>query len=195
MKFLPLFFVCWVTSSAVFADVYRCVNAQGKMTLSDVSGPGCQLVQSRPTQSYAAPKYQSKQHKNTQQEQDESESARSRYRSVKIMQPKNGTTFNLNSGELIVTVRTRPRLKRGHTIQVLVSGVEPGPRSRNKTVTVSGVFVGPHTISAKIFDRKGKMLSSSNEISIHVRHINPSNRKSSPGTNFAPTAPAAPQAN
>jgi hypothetical protein len=149
-------------SQMATAAVYKCTDETGKTTYSNIPGPNCTNKESIhvPTTGDT----------NTDDASTQKFDAElGKYRHVGVTKPVDGQTFFLNSGELVVNVLTRPKLRRTHKIQVEVSGADISLPGRNRSIKVGGVGVGPHTVVAKILDKRGKVVSSSKPINIHVQ--------------------------
>ena len=104
-----------------------------------------------------------------------------------------------NDGNVTLTVTIDPPLRQGSLLRAQVDGnlneqAIPGSGQPQATLTLPNLDRGTHEVSAVIMDTKGKVLLSSEPVTLHVQRtsLNQPGRVGNP--NQAPTAPAAPSA-
>ncbi len=93
-----------------------------------------------------------------------------RYRSVRIVTPKNAETIHDNAGTVPVEVALQPALdvKAGHRLRVSLDGVLlPGDWTSNR-LSLQQVDRGTHTLQVIVIDSDGKALARSATIEFHL---------------------------
>lgn len=87
---------------------------------------------------------------------------------VEIVDPKNEETIRSNQGTVLIHIRTKPALKAEDNIQIFLDNLPVGSPSNANTFTLNGVLRGQHTISAKLLDAQGEVLSESKSVVIFM---------------------------
>ena len=93
-----------------------------------------------------------------------------RYSSVQIVSPANDETVRANDGSVSVVAASRPRMKRGHVMRILIDG-SPVQEGSQTTFNLENVDRGTHSVSAEIVDGSGNVLSSSNASVFHLQRV------------------------
>jgi len=86
--------------------------------------------------------------------------ASSGYTSLKFIAPKADQAIRANDGDVSAMLSIKPPLKNGHQIAFYLDGKQVG-KGDSRTKNFSNLPRGAHTASAKILDRKGRVLKSS----------------------------------
>ncbi|HEC53626.1 MAG TPA: DUF4124 domain-containing protein [Pseudomonas sabulinigri] len=189
-----------ISVGAAASEVYTWTDAQGNRIYSDQPNPNSTKVEVGPTNSIEPPKpipAFSESSSSNNSSSDPGSSAG--YRSLMITSPANDTALRANDGNVTLTVTIDPPLRQGSLLRAQVDGnlneqAIPGSGQPQATLTLPNLDRGTHEVSAVIMDTKGKVLLSSEPVTLHVQRtsLNQPGRVGNP--NQAPTAPAAPSA-
>jgi hypothetical protein len=92
------------------------------------------------------------------------------YTAFSITSPANDETIRNNAGNFTVTLKLAPPLssKDGHYINLQIDGKTRVSRTSKLAIDLNFIDRGTHIISAEIRDPQGKLLKSSNSVSIHL---------------------------
>lgn len=94
-----------------------------------------------------------------------------KYSNVSITSPANEETIRDNAGNLTVTASVTPSLKSEHKMVLLDNGAAVS-ESTSGSFTLSNVDRGAHTLSIQVQDSAGKVLISSNPVTVYLhRHF------------------------
>lgn len=95
------------------------------------------------------------------------------YTDFTLIEPVNDAVFTDNTGDVPVKLSIEPQLdiKAGHSISILLDGQVNLANSQQTTTMITNQDRGTHSLSAEIRDLNGKILKTSNRVSITVnRH-------------------------
>ena len=90
------------------------------------------------------------------------------YEDFKVTSPTNDATLRDNGGNVRVSLSLSPRLRRGHSIEVMVDG-QPIGSGNDTSVTLTGIDRGTHTVQAAVKDNAGKEIARSNSVIFHLK--------------------------
>lgn len=153
-----------LSSSIVFAEVYKQVNPDGSVTFTDVPGSKDEKpVPLRPMSTFKAtpaPPISS--------DSETSKPVSTKYTGVNITSPANETTVRDNAGNLAVTASAAPSLQSGHKM-VLFDNGSPQGESATGNFQLSNIDRGAHVLTVQIQDSAGKVLMSSPPVTVYLR--------------------------
>lgn len=164
-----LFALGLALADGVTAQVYKWVDKDGNIRYSDKPPPDdkkAKPVELKPLTSLEAiaPPPESGA---TERAEAEQEAATGGYRGFRFKRPQPDQTLS-NIGTLLsVELDFEPALMPGHQLMVTFNGQDY--QARASTVTLTNVFRGTHSISARIVDDQGKVLASTGPITFHVQ--------------------------
>ena len=95
------------------------------------------------------------------------------YTNFTLIEPVNDAVFTDNTGDVPIKLSIEPQLdiNAGHSVSILIDGQVNLANSQQTTVMITNLDRGTHSVSAEIRDLNGKILKTSNSISITVnRH-------------------------
>lgn len=152
-----------LSSSTVFAEVYKQVNPDGSITFTDKPGgknktPVPLSPMSTFEASPAAPA----------SSPQESTSISKGYTSVNITSPANDETIRDNTGSFTVTAAVAPGLQSGDKMVLLDNG-SPQGESTSGNFTLSNIDRGAHALTVQVQNSAGKTLISSKAVTIYLR--------------------------
>ncbi len=96
------------------------------------------------------------------------ESAPVGYEEFKVTSPTNDATLRDNGGNVRVSLSLTPRLRSGHSIDILMDGQSIGS-GHSTSVTLTEVDRGTHTVRAAVKDNEGKEIARSNSVIFHLK--------------------------
>ncbi|MSR14015.1 MAG: hypothetical protein EXR86_05495 [Gammaproteobacteria bacterium] len=105
------------------------------------------------------------------------------YESLEITSPSNRETVRSNSGDIPVTIKSKPSLQtaHGHELRIVVDGTVQVTSGINATYQASTLDRGTHTLAVAIFDRVGVELIRSAPVVVYLhRHSLKFRKKPSP---------------
>lgn len=97
------------------------------------------------------------------------QSEESQYTGLTITSPQHDEYFGQEIQAVTLSASAEPRMQEGHTAQLYYDGNPVGDSSLYYTVTE--LERGTHTVVAKIFNARGKVLIESKPVQFHVRRI------------------------
>jgi len=172
MRYGLLILLLWIPLLAS-ADIYQWTDSQGLTHFSDTPMPGATSVKlnddaittdDAPVSTPPVIPPVSTDNTNT-----DAGPGRGYYSSVSIVQPLTQATIFNNSGQVEVSIATKPDLRANDKAIMLVDG-KPMETTQNENVLqVQGVERGEHTVRVQIQDKKGTAVATSNIITIYMR--------------------------
>ena len=101
----------------------------------------------------------------------EEETSETIYTNLSITSPTNDQTI-WNEPQLTVSLQTEPVLNtnEGHSIWLLMDGAPLVKNSTNLSLQLGRAERGSHSLQAQIRNQEGKILKSSQAITIHIKH-------------------------
>ncbi len=183
MRILIIVFLA-TCSVASAAEVYRWVDENGQVYYSDRPHEGAEQITLPQAQTFSTPAAQPVRRRvtvNTDEisgKSDQKDKADT-YKSVKIVSPSSGEVVWNNGGLMTVSVSTQPALRRGHTLMLYLDDrmVESLVGNR-RTVDLTEVFRGEHTLRTEIRNAAGDLVADGNPVTFTVQQtsiLNPNN--------------------
>ena len=155
--------VAMLAFGASAAPVYRLVDGDGRVTFTDVPGPGAERFVPGAANTYRARPPQPSAPDDPARVQPD---ALSGYRSVAIEWPKE-EAVRANDGRVRIVAATEPSLQSGHRAVVLLDG-QAAQRSEGLTFELAQLDRGRHELSVRIVDGNGHVLAQSRPKTIHL---------------------------
>lgn len=178
--------VALLPAVAAAAEVYRWVDDDGEVHYSDRPQEGAETVVIEEAQTFSTPARQNTRSDNpssasapSADDDEDNDQEASGYSNFEIVSPRQEEVFWNIGGELSVSLRSRPRIRSGHTIYLIMDGqeVQQLPRGRMQ-VRLSDVFRGTHTLQAEVRDAGGSTIARSDSVQFTVQQTslqNPNN--------------------
>ena len=159
-----LIFIFCVSSWAVVADVFRSVDADGKVTYSDQPHKGSSKIKLPDVMVYSPPALPKR--SKTPSPAPEPSS----YQRISIVSPQADDTIWDNEGKIVLVVALDPALQldAGHRILVGVDGKTLGKPRTSTRIPVAGLERGSHTVDVKVIGAKGKTLIAAESVAFHL---------------------------
>ena len=159
-------------SAAVFAAIYKTVDADGNVVFTDIapvdrSGQTSeQAVSVRPMNTYE-PAAQA-----TPTEAEASEStAPGYYAALDVVSPAEDETIRDNAGDLQIEVTLTPARRADHRLLLVLDGAPTEIEALDGVFALTNVDRGTHTAGAEVVDRQGHVLIESNPVTFHLLRV------------------------
>lgn len=155
------------------AQVYKTVDAEGRVIYTDRPAPGAEQVplsevNSMPAAEPTAPPTRK-----------EPTSNASPYTNIAILEPVDGATVTNPGGNFSVQLALEPALRDGDTLQLLVDG-QPAGTISGSSAQLEGVLRGEHTLELIVIDSNGDVVARANPVRITLFRPNPGPRPRRP---------------
>lgn len=162
MRYLFPVILTLLYSNISYAQIYKWTDNNGIVHFSDMPHPGSEIIY--------LPKTQTKAPSATEAiEAVEKAPAKINYEKLVISQPVNNKTIRNNQGLVTVIMALKPELAPGHLLQVIFDGAVPGKSQTGLSFVVRDVNRGTHTIAARIIDKEGKTVASSDANTFYMQ--------------------------
>lgn len=148
------------------AEIYKWIDQNGSVHFSDKPRPGAETVTLPPTQTYSPPKTTAP----LPPEPEIPRQTRAAYTKIMIVQPQNQETIRSNQGLLSVITRVEPELNEGDKLQLIYDGSPVGEPQTEPAFTLKQIYRGSHTLQLQILNETGKVVGSSDTITIFMHH-------------------------
>lgn len=154
----------FMTGAVNASTVYKKTGPDGAIEFSDTPGQqDAERIEIETPTTYSAPTrpptYNQSPTPATQQKG---------YAKISIVSPANDTTMRSNSGNLTVTGRIAPRLKRNHQVVLKSNGATLAGPQRALTFSVNNLDRGTHSLTISVVDDQGNTLKTSGAITINI---------------------------
>lgn len=177
-------------SSSVNADVYQFKDEDGNILYSDVPVPGGKRI--KENQPSVAPNPNSRSPLKKKILLDKSKSAvkpsaskstpapdadktkkEVSYSAISISSPKHDVAFRNNTGEVKITVETKPalQLEFGHQLKLKLDGQLLKDSWKKNSMSLENIDRGTHTVQVAITNKSGKVLKESKSVTFHLHRF------------------------
>lgn len=156
-------------SSTATAEIYKTTLPDGSVVYSDSASQNAQKLELEPINQLPAQKLPEKKKAASGEPSDE-EDKPVVYSYIKITSPQDDQAMEGLTGNVSVSLKTKPALAPGDRITLYLDGKKYKTASQT-SFSLSNLAHGTHQISAKIRNAQGKTLKSSKSIRFHTfRH-------------------------
>lgn len=145
-----------LATTAVLADAYKWLDAEGVVQYSDRPQPGAERI-SLPSDSRAAVTAAPRQATNPA-DQPATEAAAFRYTSLSVESPGAEETLWNIEGVLSVSLALTPALQNGHQLRVHMDGAPRPQLVNSQNFQLEEVFRGVHNLQVEVIDETGKTM-------------------------------------
>jgi hypothetical protein len=149
---------------SAFAEVYRIVDEEGKITYTDTP-PHDALTKEKvhlPTANIQPALKTAPAVKAVEDEIDG-------YQEIALLAPTQDTTIPPGQEAVTVQVGLKPPLKVGHLIQLLLNGQPYGPPTATTSFSIGSLIRGESSVQVQVVDTEGSVIGLSNTATIHVK--------------------------
>ena len=157
--------------------MYKWVDEAGEVHYSDAPpAKNSKPLDLPPLQTTPAVKYKPK--KKTEEAKPAEEDSYT-YKSFSIISPKNDETIRDNAGNMTITLAIEPTLnvEKNHYINILLDNRIKIKKSKQLSTTLTFVDRGTHTIKAELRSASGRLLKTSESITIHMHRFSKLHKK------------------
>jgi len=154
------------STAAGQTTVYRSVDKEGNVTLSDRPTPGAEKVEVVPVQTFATPAVPPP--RASPAPDGEATAGGPGYRVFEIVSPADDEAIRSNAGDVTIGFRSEPGLREGDRVEILIDGERFGEPSRNDLQTVSNVDRGSHRLTARVIDASGEPIATAGPVTFHL---------------------------
>lgn len=166
----------WVVSLMLFvcisqAQVYTWTDSQGVVHFSDNPHPGAEKLKLPEAQTFSPPiPKQEIAPVNDDSTPDKDKGEQESYTKIAIREPLNQATIRNPQGYVIVSVELDPpKLGQGDLLQMIFDGSPLGDPQPNMIFELKGIYRGSHTIAVQVVNSEGKVLLTSDAITIYMQ--------------------------
>lgn len=179
--FILLLFI--IASPPLTAEIYKGLDDEGGVTYSDKETPRSKKIPTPSPNTVQMPRAAPKQAVG-----DPDKTAGYSY--FRIISPTDNTTIRSGQGTLSVSFAIEPALntEQGHSISVLLDGRPVITSTTQLTVEMNNIDRGSHSLKARVRDKQGKSIISSNSIRFHLKRLSSQHSEPS-GTPPGPAQP------
>lgn len=166
---IRLHLILWIIffANPMCAAVYKWTDSNGNVTFSDKPHEGAQQIELPKIQRFSSPAVPLE--NNTDDTDDvEVESTKNPYKKLLIVEPQDQVTIRNAQGVVNVKLELTPKLKPSDAIQLLMDNIAFGEPQSATNFTMQGVIRGSHTLTAQVVDKKGRILKTSDSITIFM---------------------------
>lgn len=169
LKFVATALLSGLFSSLVTAEIYKTTLPDGSVVFSDSATDNAKKLELEPINQVPALKLPAKKKAPTEATADE-EDKPVVYSYIKITTPKNDQAIEGRTGNVSISLKTKPALAPGDNITLYLDGKKYKTAS-STSFSLTNLAQGTHHVSAKIRNAQGKTLKSSKSSSFHIfRH-------------------------
>lgn len=181
MKLLVYLLLSFTLACPVTAEIYKSLDDEGGVTYSDKETPRAKKIPTPSPNTIQMPKATPRQ---TVEQPDKTAG----YSHFRITSPTDNTTIRSSLGTLSVSLAIEPALniEQGHSISILLDGRPVIASTRQLNIELNNIDRGSHSLKARVRDKQGKSIISSNSIRFHLKrlssqHSEPSGTPPGPG--------------
>ena len=163
------YFALWIiiAMNAVHAQtqlIYKWTDANGNVHFSDKSYPGAEKIELPQAQTYSSPKIPAPISRSDAATDIETNNNFK----IRIAQPEEQATIRNAQRQLSVILDVKPKLENGFKVQLIVDGSPSSEPQASTFFALEDINRGSHTLVAQLIDNKGKVLSTSEQITIYM---------------------------
>jgi len=162
-----LLFTLLIASTIASAEVFKTINPDGSTSYSDVKTEGAEAITAPELTPTPAVKYPKKK----PAAKTEEKAVAVPYQTFSIASPADEETIRDNNGNVSVSFTINPALqtKFKHSITVLLDGKARKTALTTTSAQLQNIDRGMHSLSAQIVDGSGKVINTSNIVTIHMK--------------------------
>lgn len=175
MTIRALLFLALVPGTALHAEIYRWVDADGQVHFSDRRMQGAERT-GIPTAATRAPNPPAA----TPPEADEA-AFLGPYTAFEIVAPGANETLTQDKSDLAVSLILDPPLLEGHRVEAVLNGVAVPLANAATQFRLSGASFGSHRLQVQIRDADGDLIARTALQSVHLRQTQAPQEPQEPG--------------
>lgn len=170
MKYLFLLLsLCSLTLQASDVDeVYRWIDKNGVLHYSDKQINGAEKIRINVAPSNKVNTPPPSDSATPTKPMPVAEKSNTKYQ-ANISSPEHDSTIFDNNGNISVVTDITPAFEDGQTLQLLVDGTPVGEKHQSTTLLATNMDRGSHSLQVQLIDKNGKIIASSQIITVHLR--------------------------
>jgi hypothetical protein len=157
-----------LTTTVLWAEIYKWTDANGVVHFSDKPHPGAAQITLPPVQSFSTPPVPVEAAPTFQENQEAAVASNENY-TITTKEPEDLATIRNTQGYIPVSFVVEPELKNGDQIQLLLDGKPMGEPQASTVFALRNIDRGTHTIEAQILNNAGEVVSTSEEITVFMQ--------------------------
>jgi Domain of unknown function (DUF4124) len=165
---LPALLLLACAPLALHAQIYQTIDEDGNVSYTDKPPQGQKSEQVKLPTTNTAPAI--KPTAPTSTKKDDKDKSPTDY-SISISSPGNDAQIPTGQRDVSVNLSLSPALHKDHKVQLMVNGAPFGDSFSGTAGTLKEIYRGSHQISAAVIDGKGKTISVSDTVTIHVQRV------------------------
>lgn len=164
-----LLFCLWMGMSAPQADVYKWTDSSGAVHFSDKPQDGAEKIVLPNVQSYSPPASSPSQNASAHSPLTSTNTSDDvAYNKLNIVQPEDQQTIRNPQGYISIILEPHPKLKPGDGLQIILDGNPIDKPLANTVFALQNIRRGSHTLAAQVVGKDGKVLFTSDQITIYM---------------------------
>ena len=164
MKSYWLLLGVFIATSSAYAQIYKWTDSTGDVHFSDKPHPGAEEIELPKVQTYSTP-----QESMAEKTPESITSAPAEaYEKINIVQPEDQATIRNTEGYVSIIIDLVPPLKKGDKIQIIFDGSPLGKPQATNVIALRDINRGSHTLAAQAVNSKGKVLNTTDTITIFM---------------------------
>ncbi|WP_133130579.1 DUF4124 domain-containing protein [Legionella yabuuchiae] len=163
MKKIVLLAVLVLLSLPMQAQIYKWTDSSGTVHFTDKPRPGAEKVDLPAVQTFSSPPIEQASTPEPPQLGDEVKNYK-----IEIVEPQNQATIRNNQGYISVMLQVTPELKEDDKVQILFDGSPLGEPQANTVFALQDVNRGSHSIAAQLVGADGKVIKTSETITVFM---------------------------
>jgi len=164
-----LFCLLLIISTNLFAEkIYQWTDEQGNTVFSDKPHPDAKQIDVPKLPSFESKVTPQVKENSTKKSSKKSTNSQVIYQTLHIVSPKQEETIWSNPGVIMVNVDLKPALAKKDKLIVTVDGNKKGETTSGNSIELTGIDRGTHSIQAKIIDANGKVVKTSQSITVYL---------------------------
>ena len=171
IKFIITLLLCAIFTSSAVAEMYKWVDEEGNISYSDQPPfKGAHKLEAPAISTVPATDVPEKQAVTSTEPSKSKDDKSTRYSYLEITSPVNDATIRNNEGNFSLSITIKPELdsKYGHYFSVLLDGKTVQDKVYVTSASLKNIDRGTHKISVAVKNDKGKVLSKSKSITVHL---------------------------
>lgn len=165
MRKCILLLVTGLLAGSLNAQIYKWTDSAGNVHFSDEPRPGAEKVELPEVQTFSAPPLPP-----TPQPSQSfaGNNAEAIDYTVNILSPDDQATIRNNDGFVSVMIEVNPKLAANDKLQIVFDGTPLGSPKATTVFALRDINRGSHTIAAQLIDTSGKIVTTSEEVTIYM---------------------------
>lgn len=174
--------VTGMSGMAVADTIYTWEDENGVIHFTDQPSPEAKVLDIKPPKRQSAPAPAANDtagDATTAAHADEEDEANLPAAAVTLLSPSHQQTLRDNSGNIQVTANSSRKLKKGHTVRLLLDGKVEGRAQTQLQWQLTNISRGTHTLQVELL-KYGKVIASSDKITVYLHRAGVNQKRTTP---------------